>query len=324
MIYLFVTKRGSHTFNDYLNDWTGNLKSMFKVCLYEDFMRWPTLGNGTYIFTDLERLADGQLAFIRDYADQLLNEFPGARVLNHPQLALRRRELLNTLHHKGINSFRAFTVTAMPADIRYPVFFRMKREHQGPASPLLQDANSCLAEALRAAVTGVRMDEILAVEYCETRSPDGWYRKYSAFRFGDRIIPAHIIFSKHWIAKDGALESDVQLAEEAVYMRDNPHEQRLRQVFDLANIQYGRIDYSMLDGHPQIWEINTNPVLLKSRAEYEKTAPKEIPVKESLASILADCFTALNVEPSPLHASTERNIALQRFADMILPHASKV
>ena len=34
-------------------------------------------------------------------------------------------------------------------------------------------------------------------------------------------------------------------------------------MFQIAGIDYGRIDYSMLDGEPQVWEINTNPTVLK-------------------------------------------------------------
>ena len=36
---------------------------------------------------------------------------------------------------------------------------------------------------------------------------------------------------------------------------------QLREIFDLAQIEYGRIDYGMLDGKVQCWEINTNPGL---------------------------------------------------------------
>jgi hypothetical protein len=42
-------------------------------------------------------------------------------------------------------------------------------------------------------------------------------------------------------------------------MKQNPHEKSLNNVFDLAGINYGRIDYSILHGKPVVWEINTNP-----------------------------------------------------------------
>jgi hypothetical protein len=35
--------------------------------------------------------------------------------------------------------------------------------------------------------------------------------------------------------------------------------------FELARIEFGRIDYSMKDGRIQVWEINTNPASLADR-----------------------------------------------------------
>lgn len=322
MIYLLATRRGSNTFMAYLDDWAGDLKSVFEVLLYEDFMRWPATGQGTYIFSDIERLTDEQLAVFRDYADQLQCEFPDALVLNHPLHALRRMGLLEALHAGGINTFRAYPVNALLKDIRFPVFLRKEREHAGPASPLIRDFNAFWFEALRLAVNGIRMEDMMVVEYCETRSPDGWYRKYSAFRFGNCIIPAHIIFSNHWVAKDSVTENALLLEEEVAYIRNNPHQQWLMRVFESACIQYGRIDYSMLEGQPQIWEINTNPILLKSRAEYERTAPLELPNKESLASMIANCLTALDVMTPPSHrVPAERHVKIRRLANMISPDA---
>jgi hypothetical protein len=49
--------------------------------------------------------------------------------------------------------------------------------------------------------------------------------------------------------------------EELDYVRDNPHEAELREIFRIANIDYGRIDYALLDGRVQTWEINNNPTI---------------------------------------------------------------
>lgn len=313
MIYLFVTARGSSIFRDYLDDWAGENRDMMEIRLYEDFLRWPDNGLGTYIFSDLERLTDEQIMLVSDFANKLEKDYPGVRILNHPERALRRLGLLNALHAAGINHFRAYPVTAMPPDARYPLFLRLEREHRGAASPPVNNAGERLTAALRLASVGVRMAEVLAVEYCETRSADGLYRKYSAFRFGERIIPAHIIFSEHWVAKDGATNTE-QLIEENTYLETHPHAQWLEQVFKLAQIEYGRIDYSMLDGKPQIWEINTNPTLLKQRSEYEQHHPLELPTKEKLALTLRECFSLLESGPTPAPAPGRRNILLNKFA----------
>jgi hypothetical protein len=49
------------------------------------------------------------------------------------------------------------------------------------------------------------------------------------------------------------------LAEEREYVEGNPHEAALREICRMARVEYGKIDYAMLDGTPQVWEIATNP-----------------------------------------------------------------
>jgi hypothetical protein len=45
------------------------------------------------------------------------------------------------------------------------------------------------------------------------------------------------------------------------YIRDNPHADALLRAFEVAKIDYGRADYTVLGGRVQIFEINTNPHL---------------------------------------------------------------
>jgi hypothetical protein len=49
--------------------------------------------------------------------------------------------------------------------------------------------------------------------------------------------------------------------EELDYVTQNPHEQQLAKIFALAQVDYGRIDYSLKDGRVQTWEINLNPTI---------------------------------------------------------------
>ena len=314
MIYLLVTNRGAHTFRDYLQDWAGDLASKLKLLIYEDYLRWPPEAPGTYIFSDLERLTDAQLAICRDFAEQLEKTFPKTLIINHPKHALRRFDLLKTLHGAGINSFRAYRLLQGSIDVRFPVFLRSARDHIGPRSELIPDRKALMIAALNVAAAGFRPEDILVIEYCDTPHADGWFRKYSAFRFGDRIIAAHMIFSKDWVAKDGGEHQEAALQEEEeAYMRNNPDEAFVRRIFDLAKIQYGRIDYSVLGDKPQVWEINTNPVLLKSRAEYEKEAPAEIPLKEKLASVIGGCLKDLDTSDDSSAPVTERKITVSEF-----------
>jgi hypothetical protein len=49
--------------------------------------------------------------------------------------------------------------------------------------------------------------------------------------------------------------------EENAILREDPYRDTLRQVFELAEIEYGRADFGIVEGKPQIYEINTNPTI---------------------------------------------------------------
>jgi hypothetical protein len=96
-------------------------------------------------------------------------------------------------------------------------------------------------------------------EFADTAKGDGIYRKFAAFRVGDRIIPRHIFFSRDWMVKGNDLSDPELLAEERLYLQDNPHVDQLRTVFDTARVRWGRIDYGVDGDQIRVWEINTNP-----------------------------------------------------------------
>ena len=62
-----------------------------------------------------------------------------------------------------------------------------------------------------------------------------------------------------------------------------------------------------------MWEINTNPVLLKSRAEYEKEAPAEIPLKGKLAAVIGGRLKDLDSLDDSSTPVTERKITVTEF-----------
>ncbi|MES2983197.1 MAG: hypothetical protein V4727_12865 [Verrucomicrobiota bacterium] len=313
MLHFFVTKRGGHTFKTYLSDWAGKLRTRIAVHFYED-SQWPAASSATYIFTDLERLSPGQFDSAVDYAKQLQLSGANLRILNSPERVLRRLDLLTEMSRIGINRFRAFRLREMPEDFRFPGFLRMGQEHNGAASPLLQNLNDLVDASNGILAGGGDAEDILAVEFCDTRSPDGCYRKYSFFRIADAIIPAHIIFSPYWVAKDSVSNAE-QVAEEDLFHSQSPHASWARGIFEAAAIDYGRIDFSLCpDGTPQVWEINTNPVLLARRAKYEAEAPLELPRKELLAVRLGDVLKSLiPANANPLFSILQKFLTLSRI-----------
>lgn len=251
MIRFLTTRRNATPIRVYLAAEGFPLARALVPMTYERLFAQKHHPAGTYCFADLELLSDAE----RERAAAIWQELAdrGCRLLNHPTRSLLREDLLRELHAKGVNRFEVFRPGEAPP--RFPVFLR-GRDHGGSRSPLLRSPTE-LDAALRGAP-----DDTLVVGFCDTADGAGVYRKYGAFIVGDRILPRHLFFSREWVVKDWDLLDEGKLAEELRYVEENPHEGRLRQIFRLAGIDYGRMDYALLDGDVQVFEINTNPVIL--------------------------------------------------------------
>ena len=142
------------------------------------------------------------------------------------------------------------------------MFVRFADRHVGSLTPLLESPRA-LGEALASLVAGQRrLDELLVVEFCDTKDANGIYRKYSAFNVGGRILPRYMECSRDWMVKwHHRIFDRERAAMETEYLATNPHEAWIREMFCLGGIEYGRIDYGLLAGEPQMWEINLNPTI---------------------------------------------------------------
>lgn len=287
MIYYLVTPKYEHTMRNYLAHWAPELEPRFKIVLYNDVLRARELPLGTYIFSDLERLLPAEIEIAARVWDQL--NAAGARLLNHPTRTLRRYELLTMLHESGRNAFRVARAADRSAKLNFPVFLREEGEHSGSLTRLLANQHE-LDEALVGAMfSRHELKTMLAVEYCHTAGEDGVFRKFSAFIVGGRVVPCHIDCSRAWMVKDTDIVDDSVMAEELDYVQTNPHRAWLEETFTLAGVDYGRIDYGFLKGAPQVWEINTNPVVILTPDHYQEI---HMPVKRAFASEISPAFAA--------------------------------
>ena len=75
------------------------------------------------------------------------------------------------------------------------------------------------------------------------------------------------------------------------YQAENPHRAELLEVFRLANIEFGQIDYALLNGRIQVWEINTNPHLIYA---HDTDPPEQVAGWRALAAKLNDAFAAID------------------------------
>ena len=264
MIYYLATGEHVRTLRPFLSHWARDFADRVELLPYEALMRQASPRPGTYLFSDVERLDPEQTQRLTDLWERL-SEARGFRLINHPSRSMRRYELLRTLYERGSNQFDLYRLSDGRTPERFPVFVRHENDHRGSRTPLLHGPLE-LEEAVRE-LRG-RMDSLegmVAVEFCDTSDSSGVFRKYSAYFVAGRILPIHVMFSRHWMVKNSVGRRWRELREERACVEGNPHAVRLREIFRLARIDYGRIDYGLLGGAIQTWEINTNPTLLPNR-----------------------------------------------------------
>jgi hypothetical protein len=115
------------------------------------------------------------------------------------------------------------------------------------------------------------------VEFCSTADAEGRYRKYGAYIVGNRIMPRHMAVTQQWMVKHAGTEfSRETILEEQAYVLDNPHEAELREIFSLAAVEYGRIDYAVKDGRIQVWEINLAPTIGRGDGKSTRDLPDDL------------------------------------------------
>jgi len=261
LLYYFVSDLTAITINrllDYAGDRLSDVITVLPVSRAETL---ETLEPANILFTDIERL--GLLAH---HTATIWNKYkiraPEANNFNHPTLSMSRFELLRNLYKSDINKFNIYHPWEMTHTIRLPVFIRRKNDHFGPRSPLIYNfemLNRYLHESMKI----YPRDEIMIVEYIDTADEQGIFRKYAAILAGDTFIPTHLHFSNDWAVKNAALKEDALTMEELDFVSiPCIHEQEIRDIFRMADIDYGRIDYSTYDGKIQVWEINSNPMIV--------------------------------------------------------------
>lgn len=262
MISVWLDEIGPHGISNYFSARGAALRAHFDVRVYDWSQTTLDVPGGAHIFSALDHLTPSSREGVGAIYDELAVLLPGAPLLNDPRRTLLRAELLTMLAEKGLNHFAVHRGDVAESVTRFPVFLRETSEHTGSLTGLLHSPGE-LRRALRSLqVRGHRQADLLIVEYCHTADSQGRFRKYAAFKVGKAIIPCHLLVGEHWMMKSEGDHKTLELAhEELAYLTDNPHANWLEQVFGLAGVGFGRIDYGVKGGVPQAWEINLNPTL---------------------------------------------------------------
>lgn len=284
------------------------------VWSYERFFAARRLPWAAWILTDFDRLPPWQVELATRLYDALVGA--GAPVLNDPRHFVPRAALLKRLHRAGVNDFTCWLPAFGEGPERFPVFLRTLAGHRGVASDLLHDGDAVERALAAALAAGHVVADLAFIEYAATPRPEGGFRKHACYRVGEAIIRALTISDRRWAIKGGRLG----IASEDDYRRDHdemtayPHAELARRVFDMVGARYGRIDFGMVDDRPQIYELNTNPMVgfLRSHPSPTRLATDALQ-REQLADAFARLVPARSTAPSGRHVDVRGTFARPRL-----------
>jgi len=263
VIRLVVTRGHAYTHAAVLAD---RRAPRLEILDYDRLLASRRVPRTTHVFADLDRLGAFDLELAALVRRRLSRK--GVRVLNDPARAKTRFALLRALHEAGLNDFNAYRVDERVRPSRYPVFLRRERGHGRPLSDLIGDWDGVCRAVDRAVSRGIPESGLLIVEFAAEPVLPGLFRRLSMWRIGERLVAAPIVHQDGWLVKYGRLNAATPALydEELAIVRENPFEPALRKAFEIADIEYGRADFGLLRGRPQVYEINTNPQIAPGAA----------------------------------------------------------
>jgi len=298
MITFAIPRRTPEPVTDFLSAKSAELPFKARQEFYEDWHGRASFAPGTYILTGLE-WADSEM---RAWLSRVRRELSGRsdiRFLNDGR-TLGRHDLLRVLEHTGQNAFRVRRLDADWSQLKFPVFVRSEADHNGPLSPLLHSPREVEHAIAYAMFGGYEVDDLLVVEFLDTSNETGQFVKYSAFFVGDRIIPRHMLTANAWMLKHESGEYHEESARvEREYLYQNPHRDEIAAICALAGAEFGRIDYTMVRGRINTWEINLNPTFGgTSPAKSEKqriNRARRADITKLFYERLIDAFNAMDL-----------------------------
>jgi len=133
--------------------------------------------------------------------------------------------------------------------LRFPLLLRSPGFHTGRHFTLVERA-----EALSGTVAALPGEALTAIQYLDSRGPDGKARKYRVMMIGGRLYPLHLAISSHWKIHYFTAEMadrPEHRAEDAEFLEDMPAVLGARAIHALEEIQsllgldYAGIDFGL-------------------------------------------------------------------------------
>ncbi|HEY1385609.1 MAG TPA: hypothetical protein VGF43_18430 [Dongiaceae bacterium] len=238
---------------------------------YETLLALKRAPIGNYVFTDVDRLSGYEVDAAAEIVKSVTAAAPAALISNPPHRVLNRYALLRRLYESGINSFNVWRLDEERAPTAYPVFIRREQDALGPESGLLRNEGEYRAAVAALQASGKGLTGRIAVQYVSTAGGDGLHRKYGVFGIRGRMVPQNLMTAESWVVKSDSRDPDADMTEEEErFVTANPHADQLREIFRIAHIDFGRVDYGIVDGRIEVFEINTNPTFSRARITHDR------------------------------------------------------
>lgn len=264
MLTFCTTEAHRYVIEHFLRGWGKSIAGDVRVVSYGELYEVgqerarSDAGQSPHVFADLERLPTRACELLANYREALMGR--GARVYNHPLTYPKRYQLLKTLHERGFNRHNVYRPTEDLSEVCYPVFLRMANDHEGPRSGLIHDRDA-LDRELEACMLSFGLDDALIVEFLDYRDKNGFYHKYSAYKVGDRLVFGHMAAGKEWMLKTSDVHSADALEREVAFATGQLGAEQISQVFEIAGADFGRLDFTFVEGQVQVFELNSAPYL---------------------------------------------------------------
>ncbi len=208
-----------------------------------------------------------------DKAEQIIGA-TSAPVINHPAhvrntgrvaVAQRLRDVPGVVTPQITATRRAALLAAR--DLTFPVLVRSPGFHTGEHFVRVDQA-----EALPQAIASLPGEDLLRIEYVDTRSADGFFRKYRVLMIDGRLYPQHLAGSRDWKVHYVTAEQQVEIP-----ALDDDVLRTLERAAKVLALDYGGIDFGIdVAGRVVIFEANPTMRVAKSASAAIEAARRMI------------------------------------------------
>ncbi len=246
MIHFFTTRSHAYTLELYLQIWGRDLRDRIAPPrYYEELPFRPRLNPGVYIFTDLERLGPVETELRSKRHHQLLR--PAGRVCCS---TIPRKRCADTICSApctpGLNRFNARKIDdGTTSRLNSPLFLRNDSDHKAPSRRCSMMQAKSIRPSPRRSHKAKTATSFYSVQYVDTRTP----RALSQILLLPRRASLHSS-PPHSHPRMGRQNTSIRstrlrIEEEMTFCNPNRTPTQLERIFDIANVDYGRIDYAV-------------------------------------------------------------------------------